>query len=164
MAVTTASCSSVNSKVQAVTPVTVGSTASPGRPAPVSVNFVVGPNEVVQGVRFVLSGDVLFDVDSTQLSTVASQALSKVLAAAARYASASFLIEGHTDADGDEAYNQDLSVRRAHAVAGWFLGKGIPVTAITATGWGKTKPVAPNDTPENKARNRRVEITLKVSR
>jgi OOP family OmpA-OmpF porin len=64
-------------------------------------------------------------------------------------------IEGHTDSDGDPAANQSLSNQRALAVAKWLVGKGIDCKRLLPVGFGGNKPVAPNDTPENKALNRR---------
>jgi outer membrane protein OmpA-like peptidoglycan-associated protein len=157
-------CSRPNGNVQTITPATSASTTLAGHLEPVAASFVVGPNEVVLGVRFVLAGDVLFAFDSATLSTAATQSLSVALAAARRYPSASLNIDGHTDASGSESYNQDLSVRRAEAVQAWFEDHGVPGSLINVTGLGESRPVVPNNTPENKAKNRRVEITLKVSR
>jgi len=105
---------------------------------------------------------VLSDTDSSTLSDAASQSLSVVLAAATRHPSASLNVEGHPDTDGTEAYNHDLG-RRAEAVRAWFESHNVPSSVINVTGWGEARPVTTNDTPENKAKNRRVEITLKVS-
>lgn len=68
------------------------------------------------------------------------------------------VIGGHTDADGDEALNQSLSQDRADAVLTYLTSQGVPADTLTATGFGETQPIAPNDTPENKAKNRRIEF------
>ncbi len=68
------------------------------------------------------------------------------------------VIGGHTDADGDEALNQSLSQDRADAVLTYLTSQGVPADSLTATGFGETQPIAPNDTPENKAKNRRIEF------
>lgn len=68
-------------------------------------------------------------------------------------------VDGHTDSDGPEAYNQKLSERRATAVRQALIGKGIAAERITMKGFGESQPRVPNTTPENKYKNRRVELT-----
>ena len=69
-------------------------------------------------------------------------------------------IEGHTDARGDDAYNKDLSQRRASAVMTYLVKKGVPAERLEAVGFGEEKPVASNDTPAGRAQNRRVEFNI----
>ncbi len=64
-------------------------------------------------------------------------------------------VEAHTDSDGDDALNQTLSEKRALAVAAALVAKGVDCKRLIPVGFGENKPVAPNDTPENKAQNRR---------
>jgi OOP family OmpA-OmpF porin len=64
-------------------------------------------------------------------------------------------IEGHTDSDGENAANMDLSKRRAMSVSRWLVGRGIDCKRLVPVGFGETKPVAGNDTPDGKAQNRR---------
>ena len=69
------------------------------------------------------------------------------------------LIEGHTDSTGDAAHNLDLSKRRAEAVKAVLVGQfQVDAGRLSAAGLGATKPVEPNDTPQGKAQNRRVEL------
>jgi OOP family OmpA-OmpF porin len=68
-------------------------------------------------------------------------------------------IDGHTDSRGSDAYNQKLSERRAEAVRKFFLSKGIDGSRLESRGYGESQPAAPNDTPENLRKNRRVEFT-----
>ena len=68
-------------------------------------------------------------------------------------------IEGHTDNVGSPEYNKGLSKRRAHAVMEYFVSKGIPQVRLKAVGYGLTKPVASNATPDGRAKNRRVQLT-----
>jgi outer membrane protein OmpA-like peptidoglycan-associated protein len=70
------------------------------------------------------------------------------------------VIEGHTDGTNTDAYNQDLSDRRAASVVRWLTGHGVPATQLTAKGYGKTKPVADNATAQGRALNRRVEVSI----
>jgi outer membrane protein OmpA-like peptidoglycan-associated protein len=71
-------------------------------------------------------------------------------------------VEGHTDSDGTPERNQLLSERRAGSVAEYLIRAGVSQTRLTAVGVGETRPVAPNDTVENKARNRRIEFTVRA--
>lgn len=67
-------------------------------------------------------------------------------------------VEGHTDSIGGDAYNQKLSERRAHAVRDYLVASGIDAARVSVKGFGKTKPVASNETEAGRAENRRVEI------
>lgn len=69
-------------------------------------------------------------------------------------------VYGHTDSTGDEAYNFDLSQRRALSVANYLSGQGVDQRRFAVTGFGETRPIATNDTNAGKAQNRRVEIQL----
>lgn len=69
-------------------------------------------------------------------------------------------IEGHTDSDGSEQYNFDLSNRRADSVAAYLSSQQVDPRRISVRGLGESRPVASNDTPQGKARNRRVEIRI----
>ncbi len=67
---------------------------------------------------------------------------------------------GHTDSIGSDAYNDRLSLRRAEAVKAYLVSKGIPADKVRTEGRGKREPVADNATPEGRAKNRRVEVTI----
>lgn len=69
-------------------------------------------------------------------------------------------VAGHTDGDGNELYNQDLSQRRAEAVVRYLIGKGVAADRLVAVGYGESDPVVPNTTTENKAKNRRVQFNI----
>lgn len=71
-------------------------------------------------------------------------------------------IEGHTDSEGIPERNQPLSERRAQSVVNFLIENGIGADRIKAVGYGDTKPVAPNDTAENRAKNRRIEFSVKT--
>jgi outer membrane protein OmpA-like peptidoglycan-associated protein len=113
-----------------------------------------------QGTSVTVKSDVLFDVNSSTLTAEASSRLGAFLTLAARDPGRRLLVEGFTDSDGDAGFNQQLSEARAQSVAHWLIGQGIDPGRITAVGHGAESPVAPNDTPENKALNRRVVVTL----
>ncbi|MCZ7582429.1 MAG: OmpA family protein [Deltaproteobacteria bacterium] len=71
------------------------------------------------------------------------------------------VVEGHTDNVGADAYNQKLSERRAASVRMYLIGKGLDAAKLNAVGYGESKPVADNDTPDGRQKNRRVEFIIK---
>lgn len=103
---------------------------------------------------------ILFD---TAKSTFQKQTLPVLEAMAAilkEYPTAKFALEGHTDSDGKDAVNLQLSKDRAAAVKNYLIEKGIAADRLTSEGYGETKPVASNKTKAGKAQNRRVEVKL----
>ena len=72
-----------------------------------------------------------------------------------------FEIQGHTDSDGDDAYNMKLSEARADAVKAMLVDLGIDASKLSAKGYGESKPLSDNSTAEGKANNRRVEFVKK---
>jgi OOP family OmpA-OmpF porin len=71
-------------------------------------------------------------------------------------------VAGHTDADGEDGFNQALSEKRAQAVVTDYLVKaGLPASRFTAVGYGSTQPIASNETDEGKAQNRRIEFVVR---
>jgi outer membrane protein OmpA-like peptidoglycan-associated protein len=108
----------------------------------------------------VMSSKVLFDYDKAVLKPAGVQALAAVVQDMKAQPSVRATIVGHTDSDGTDAYNMGLSKRRAEAVRNYLVSQGI-APARLATNWkGESEPVASNATPEGKAENRRVVITL----
>ncbi len=99
-------------------------------------------------------------MNSSDLTPDTNGRLVSFLTLAGRDKKRSLLVEGFTDSDGDPGFNQQLSEAHAQSVAQWLIGQGIDPARITAVGHGADQPVAPNDTPENKALNRRVVVTL----
>ena len=73
------------------------------------------------------------------------------------------VIEGHTDSQGNASYNQDLSQRRADSVRSYLVAHGIASDRISAQGFGMTRSIADNASPEGRANNRRVEIVVQPS-
>ena len=105
-------------------------------------------------------GDVLFQTGKYELKPEARERLAKVSGILLAYSSLKVAIEGHTDAVGTDDYNQRLSEQRAEAVRNYFVNQGVAATSVTARGFGKMQPIAGNDTPEGRQRNRRVELVL----
>ena len=102
-----------------------------------------------------LDSDVLFATDSAELTPQGRSLLDRL---APCWRGGRFEVEGHTDASGTDAVNQPLSERRAAAVVDHLVARGIEAWALTPRGYGSTRPVADNATPEGRARNRRVEF------
>lgn len=107
-----------------------------------------------------LSGGSIFPPDSTAFSPEFVQVLNFGVVVLSRDPSMTITIRGHTDSDGPDDYNLQLSQERADAVGAYFAGAGIAQERITAVGVGESEPVESNDTEEGRARNRRVEFSL----
>jgi len=120
-----------------------------------------------QEIRIALAADVLFDFDKHELKPAAFPTLTKVGEVLKARAGSRVLVEGHTDAKGNDAYNQALSERRAASVRDWLVrNSGEPRARFTTKGYGKARPVAANtradgsDDPQGREKNRRVEIVV----
>src|SRR5947207_5544574 len=104
--------------------------------------------------------DVLFATGSSTPKPGAREKLAKISGILPAHAGLSLQIEGHTDSVGGDEFNQQLSDHRADSVRDFLAEQGVPVSSITARGFGKTQPVASNDTAEGRQRNRRVELVV----
>jgi outer membrane protein OmpA-like peptidoglycan-associated protein len=107
-----------------------------------------------------LSGEVLFKSKEATLLPGAQKQLDQVAEALKSQDDKKMVIEGHTDSQGKDDYNQGLSQRRADAVRTYLVGKGIPSDMIQAVGKGELEPIADNKSAEGRANNRRVEIEI----
>jgi outer membrane protein OmpA-like peptidoglycan-associated protein len=113
-----------------------------------------------------LPDEVLFDYDQSQLRPDAAATLDRIAQAIAYFQDAPVRVAGHTDSQGPDAYNQQLSEDRAQSVVDYLVGTGVDGGRITAEGFGESQPIAPNenadgsDNPDGRAQNRRVEIVL----
>jgi outer membrane protein OmpA-like peptidoglycan-associated protein len=123
------------------------------------LNSVLATRDSARGLVANMS-DVLFRSGSFELLPGARERLAKVSGIVLAYPSMHVAIEGHTDSIGTDDYNQQLSERRAQAVRDYFVQQGIASVAVEAHGYGKTEPIATNDTPEGRQQNRRVELIL----
>jgi outer membrane protein OmpA-like peptidoglycan-associated protein len=108
--------------------------------------------------------DLLFATDSATVRSDLRRDLQTVGSSLLRYPNSRIEVIGHTDNTGTAAYNQDLSQRRAVAVAGVLRETGVPGTRLAAYGRGEDQPIASNLTPEGRAQNRRVEIIIRPTR
>lgn len=104
--------------------------------------------------------DVTFAVDSTVISPAFQTSLDKVAQSMVQYPNSLVDVYGHTDSTGSDAYNMDLSKRRADSVARYLISRGVSSARIQTQGMGESYPVASNDTPDGRALNRRVEIKI----
>lgn len=111
-------------------------------------------------LRVVMPEGILFATDSATVQGAIQNDLYAVADNVNRYPNSRIEVIGHTDNTGSAAYNQDLSDRRAGAVAAVLRGAGVSGARIVAYGRGESMPVASNLTPEGKAQNRRVEILI----
>ena len=103
---------------------------------------------------------VLFETGEAELSALAKSRLDLVANALSAYPDRKVVIEGYTDAQGDEEKNRALSQLRANAVREYLQERGVPAERLRAEGKGESNPIASNDTPTGRANNRRVEIVL----
>jgi outer membrane protein OmpA-like peptidoglycan-associated protein len=104
--------------------------------------------------------DVLFDSGKFTLRPQAREKLAKISGIVLAYPSLKLAVEGNTDSVGTEAFNQQLSEQRAEGVRSFLTQQGVPESSTTATGFGKTRPIASNDTSEGRQQNRRVELIV----
>jgi outer membrane protein OmpA-like peptidoglycan-associated protein len=107
--------------------------------------------------RIVLRG-VNFKTDSDELTGESLAILDRVSKTLAANPQIQVVVAGHTDSDGDDAYNKDLSQRRAQTVVNYLVSQKVDPNNLIAKGYGEEQPVAGNDTAEGKAQNRRVEL------
>ena len=114
-----------------------------------------------RGMVITLSGSILFATNKSDLLPSAQMKLNEVAAALNKQdPKSTIVVEGYTDSQGTANYNQDLSQRRARSVRDYLISRGIASSRVTAEGFGLTRPIADNESPEGRANNRRVEIVV----
>ena len=104
--------------------------------------------------------DVLFDTGKYSLRPGAREKLARVAGIVAGHPGLKLDVEGHTDSVGGDDYNQQLSEHRGSSVRDYLMEQGMPVSSVTTQGFGKTRPVASNETVEGRQQNRRVELVI----
>ena len=107
------------------------------------------------------TGKIRFESGRAGIDPDSAGLLDRLIETALRCPTANIEIAGHTDTDGEDAFNQTLSEKRAQAVADYLVKAGMPASRFTATGYGSTQPVATNDTDEGKAQNRRIDFLVR---
>ncbi|WP_437918403.1 OmpA family protein [Sphingobacterium sp. LRF_L2] len=113
-----------------------------------------------EGIKFTLSSDLLFPTNSSYLTDKAKVELSKLAKLLKDNDGKKVRVDGHTDSTGEEGYNKWLSDKRAASVKKFLEDAGVSTGRISTKGFGQTKPVADNKTPEGRQKNRRVEVVI----
>lgn len=114
-------------------------------------------DRVLQDGKIIVNG-IRFDVNKSVIKPESMGAINEIYEIMDKYPDLKFSVEGHTDSDGDDDFNLDLSTRRAQAVVDQLIEMGISNDRLKSKGWGETMPVDNNSTAEGKANNRRVEF------
>jgi len=118
---------------------------------------------VGEGIAVTFPSGILFPFNSTEILPDGKNNLQQLASSLDKYPNSDILIVGHTDSVGTDAYNLDLSQRRAQAASAYLQSLGVPAARLQTAGKGKTEPIASNDTDEGRQRNRRVEIAIYAS-
>lgn len=115
--------------------------------------------ELQASIDELIEGKVVeFETDSDVITATGTALLDEILDALRQFPDVSIEIAGHTDDQGTEEYNNDLSRRRADAVLAYLVGRGEPVDRFVVVGYGESRPIADNATADGRARNRRIEF------
>ena len=137
------------------TPIVLASPVPPPEPPPETARV-----EVKQD-RIDIKEKIQFAIDKAEILPASDGLLNEVVGALQSHTEIKKIaIYGHTDSDGEAAYNQSLSERRANAVKTWLTTHGVEGGRLESKGFGEAKPIAGNDTPAGKEQNRRVEFLI----
>jgi len=123
------------------------------------LNAVLQTQDSARGL-IVNMADVLFDTGRYTLKPATREKLAKISGIVLAHPGLTLQIEGHTDSVGSDDFNQRLSEQRAGSVLDFLAEQGVPASAMTSHGFGKTQPVASNDTADGRQKNRRVELVV----
>lgn len=149
-----AACGGIT-RFEDTTPIVLKSPVPPPEPAPAPARV-----EVKQD-RIEIKEKIQFAFNAAEILPASDGLLNEVASAIKQHAEIKKVgIQGHTDSDGENAYNQELSQRRATAVLNWLKAHGVEGSRLEAKGFGESKPIADNATPEGKEKNRRVEFLI----
>jgi outer membrane protein OmpA-like peptidoglycan-associated protein len=116
-----------------------------------------------EGIAVTFASGLLYDFDSDRIRAEAGQNLRNLAGSLDQYPNTELLIIGHTDAQGPDSYNWDLSERRARSAADYLAAQGVARVRLRTAGRGETEPIAPNDTDAGQQQNRRVEVAIFAS-
>ena len=122
-------------------------------------NAILQTRDTARGLIVNMS-DVLFDTAKFSLRPLAREKLAKVSGIVSGHPGLRLDVEGHTDSVGGDEYNQRLSEQRGESVRDYLIQQGMPASSVTTRGFGKTQPVASNDTAAGRQQNRRVELVI----
>jgi outer membrane protein OmpA-like peptidoglycan-associated protein len=115
---------------------------------------------VGEGIKITFSSGILFDVDKSNLKDPYKGELSQLATILNKYEDTNILLAGHTDSTGSDEYNLGLSRQRAESVANYLATQNVNTARFATEGYGKTDPIASNETAEGRAQNRRVEVAI----
>ena len=115
---------------------------------------------VGEGIQVTFASGLLYDYDSDRVRADAASNLRTLAQSLDKYPDTELLIVGHTDDRGTEAYNQDLSQRRATAAATYLVSQGVARSRIRPVGRGESEPKVANESEETRQQNRRVEVAI----
>lgn len=118
---------------------------------------------VGEGIQVTFDSGLLFDFDSDVVRPAAAENLRNLAQSLSKYGNSSLLIVGHTDSQGEDAYNQSLSYRRANAASAYLQSQGVPSSRININGRGELEPKASNESDAGRQQNRRVEVAIYAS-
>lgn len=107
-----------------------------------------------------LKGDVSFDLDSDVVRPGLYNEMDRIAQIMVKYPQTAIMVEGHTDSTGSDTYNQQLSERRAGSVKNLLVQRGVQEYRVNTVGYGESRPIVTNATPEGRQMNRRVEIRI----
>ena len=122
-------------------------------------NRILPTTDTPRGLKANMA-DVLFATGKYELQPSAREALAKFTGIVLAHPGLKMQVEGYTDSVGSDTFNQTLSENRANGVRAYLIAQGIDPSVINALGYGKSNPVASNDTPGGRQQNRRVEIVI----
>jgi outer membrane protein OmpA-like peptidoglycan-associated protein len=123
---------------------------------------VPAPPPQTRRIEMPLASQALFEFNRSEVTVAARASLRPVIDDIRRRRVGTISIVGHTCDLGSDEYNQRLSERRAQALRDWFIAEGIPADALEASGRGESEPQYPNDSEENRAKNRRIVLNFSV--
>lgn len=123
-------------------------------------NSGVGVERQGDTIKLIMPGAISFETNSAQLAPTFYESLNKVSASLKEFPDTSVQVIGHTDSTGSAAYNQQLSVNRADAVAVYMAAQGVDRQRMQTVGMGLSQPIADNRSSEGRAQNRRVEVKI----
>lgn len=112
-------------------------------------------------IQLIMPGNITFATDSADIASSFYTPLNNLASSFRQYNQNSIEIVGHTDSTGSHQYNMSLSQRRAQSVANYLGAQGVDASRLSTRGAGPDQPVASNATPDGRAQNRRVEVTLR---
>ena len=116
-----------------------------------------------EGIAVTFASGLLYDFDSDRVRAAAAENLRNLSASLDQYPNTDLLIVGHTDSQGPDSYNWDLSERRARSAAEYLASQGVARSRLRTAGRGETEPISSNDTDAGQQQNRRVEVAIFAS-